>query len=339
MMEHSSRAQLHINADLVRCVAITMVVLLHMSANSFYSQGENWGYSLLFDSLSRSCVPLFFMLSGSLLLTKNENAFSFYKKRLTKVAIPLLFWSYVYLLYIKFYIGKTDQSLSPAVIINGPVYYHLWFMYSIISVYIFVPILRFYCMNADKYLKLLILSIFIFSQSIQQYSGLFGVDLSIGIDIAFISRFFGFFLLGEFLTTHKPRLSNTWLAIGFIISTALTSYFTHKITIESGSPNETWFQYNSPFVIISSICLYLYLISVKNKSGKVISTVSNMSFGIYFIHIIIMQQLVVRFFFTPERFNSDYLPVLIPISTIACLGISTLIVLFISKIPYLRKVV
>jgi len=52
--------------------------MLHMSANSFASYGENWWISLTYDSLTRACVPLFFMLSGALLLQKIEPAATLY---------------------------------------------------------------------------------------------------------------------------------------------------------------------------------------------------------------------------------------------------------------------
>lgn len=158
-MENLKIKTSEINFDLIRAVAISLVVALHISANAFSAFGDYWHMYLIYDSLTRSCVPIFFMISGALLLKKNEPALVFYKKRLSKILIPLIFWSYIYLLYRKYYVGEYSLSLSPVSILSGPVYYHLWFLYSIVSVYIFIPMLRFYAIHASQQVKLITLSI------------------------------------------------------------------------------------------------------------------------------------------------------------------------------------
>lgn len=325
------------NADLTRAVAISLVIILHMSANSFASMGDYWIVSLVYDSFTRSCVPLFFMLSGALLLNKNEPASIFYKKRLSKLVIPLIFWSYIYLLYRKFYVGETELSLSPMALVNGPVYYHLWFLYSIISVYIFIPMLRYYSLHASSSVKIIVISFWFISQSLQPFASTLGFNLYIGVDIGFISRFIGFALLGELLANYKYKINNSYLTSIFILSTVSTAYATYQISTTNGIANETWFQYHSPFVITSAICLFLITIRAKTKTNKLTQSISKYSFGIYFVHIIIMQQIVVRFFFTPELFNSPWLILLIPASSSLCIALSLILCISIGKIPLLNK--
>lgn len=65
MNQISSTRQLHY--DLLRIFASFMVVMLHVSAfywDKIQPQTEQWMALNLFDSAVRSCVPLFFMLSG-----------------------------------------------------------------------------------------------------------------------------------------------------------------------------------------------------------------------------------------------------------------------------------
>ncbi|MBK5074585.1 acyltransferase family protein [Budviciaceae bacterium CWB-B4] len=338
-MENPSVKPMQINAELIRAVAISLVVLLHISGNSFASMGEYWWVSLAYDSLTRASVPLFFMLSGALLLTKNEPAGLFYKKRLFKVVIPLLFWSYVYLLYRKFHVGESELSLSPLTILNGPSYYHLWFLYSIISIYLFIPMLRYYTINATKQVKLIILCLWLFSQSVQPFASFIGINLYTGIDAGFITRFIGFVLLGEFIVTTWREIDWRLLLGGFVASTAVTAYMTYSISIHSGVANETWFQYHSPAVIVSSLCLFMILAKLRFRVEKVTHLVSKFSFGIYFVHIIVMQQVAIQFIFTPESFNSAWSIILIPLAFLACLFIALMICILFSKTPLLRRVV
>lgn len=327
------------SVDLTRAVAISLVVLLHMSANSFASFGDYWWVSLTYDTLTRSSVPVFFMLSGALLLKKNEPPLLFFKKRISKIIIPLIFWSYVYLLYRKYYVGETNLSLSVREIINGPVYYHLWFVYSILSVYLFIPMLRFYSINATKNVKLLVLSMWFFSQSIQPFSSFFGINLYVGVDAGLITRFVGFALLGEYLANHPPIKNKSYLLFIFLISSLATAVTTWFISYQSKTANETWFQYHSPFIILSGIALFLLLINTNFRIERVPNLISRYSFGIYFIHIIIMQQICVRFILKPEYFNSALLIILIPIAFLVNILISTAICIALSNIPYLKRVV
>jgi len=51
----------------------------------------------IYGSIARISVPLFFMMSGYLLLPRTESLRSFYTKRMPKVVLPFIFWSVIYL--------------------------------------------------------------------------------------------------------------------------------------------------------------------------------------------------------------------------------------------------
>lgn len=62
---------------------------------------EYWWISNVYDSISRWGVPVFVMVSGALLLdtSKQEGILTFYKKRLSKIFIPIIFWTAFYLFW------------------------------------------------------------------------------------------------------------------------------------------------------------------------------------------------------------------------------------------------
>ena len=81
--------------DLIRVVAVFQIVLIHLSYVIFFKEdilSSNWRAANFYDSLSRMGVPLFFMVSGYLLLGKREPITDFFRKRFFKVGIPTLFW-------------------------------------------------------------------------------------------------------------------------------------------------------------------------------------------------------------------------------------------------------
>lgn len=84
--------------DLLRVVACFLVVLIHIGhPQRPLGTGTDAIASNFWASLGRPSVPLFFMISGAMLLLKDEPLGFFLKKRMIRVLSPLLFWSAFYL--------------------------------------------------------------------------------------------------------------------------------------------------------------------------------------------------------------------------------------------------
>ena len=65
----------NISFDLLRILSAFMVVFLHVSSFDFYNypvSSFNWKIYNIYDSMVRSSVPLFLMLSGTFLLDKHN---------------------------------------------------------------------------------------------------------------------------------------------------------------------------------------------------------------------------------------------------------------------------
>ena len=74
--------------DLLRILACLMVVFIHVSAFGMLSGvgSFNWHIGNIYDSLVRSAVPLFVMISGAFLLSKNIS----YKEIFSKYILRIL---------------------------------------------------------------------------------------------------------------------------------------------------------------------------------------------------------------------------------------------------------
>src|SRR5690606_32582239 len=107
------------------------------------------------DVFSHIGVPIFVFVSGFVLAIKYRNQFSlksFFKKRIPRILIPYLTFSFFYLLLFIFLSGsqliQNQMELSQLTInallfrlISGTAHYHLWFMILILELYVLYPII------------------------------------------------------------------------------------------------------------------------------------------------------------------------------------------------------
>ena len=124
-------------ADYMRVTATLAVILLHAAGDLLYSFDKNdllnsyWWTGNVIDSCVRWCVPVFVMLSGSLLLNPNkeEAIGEFLKKRMMRVLVPFVFWSVIYTMYTyRGYIRDFKMPWWPDVLelfFFKDVYFHL----------------------------------------------------------------------------------------------------------------------------------------------------------------------------------------------------------------------
>ncbi|MGW8289404.1 MAG: acyltransferase, partial [Candidatus Bathyarchaeia archaeon] len=144
--------KLSLPVDLIRTVAIVLVIVLHAStetvtvADQMSPEGVTlWWTTNIYDSLARPAVPLFVMLSGALLLQPaklDEPLGVFFKKRLNRIALPFLFWGIAYFAWRAFVNGETLTANSILQgVLTGP-YNHFWFLYLLVGLYLLTPVLR-----------------------------------------------------------------------------------------------------------------------------------------------------------------------------------------------------
>ena len=132
------------NYNLVRFVACFLVVLHHVIA--YFETQKGLSFPML-TIVSSTCVPLFILLSGALLIPKNENCKVFYSKRIKSVFIPFLFWIAFYTLFrlLSPYLNNAESTIliyKNLIGIGGWPYYHLWYIYLILFLYLITPAIR-----------------------------------------------------------------------------------------------------------------------------------------------------------------------------------------------------
>src|SRR5260221_2843056 len=91
--------------DVLRVVSILAVVLIHTTTRHLeltHFDVTHYSFTLLLNQISRFAVPLFFLVSGFVLELNYSpiGFFKYFKKRINKILIPYLLWSFIYYYFI-----------------------------------------------------------------------------------------------------------------------------------------------------------------------------------------------------------------------------------------------
>ncbi|MCW8890351.1 MAG: acyltransferase family protein [Sedimenticola sp.] len=338
--------------DIIRVIATFSVVWLHSAAPLLYKYNElsitNWWVGNIYDSTVRMCVPLFFMLSGYLLLSKSDSLDSFFRRRISKVVFPLIVWSVLYILWTHYYEGSASVSFySFYSLALTPAYYHLWFLYAIVGLYLFLPILRVLIQNSNKELQYYFVVLWFVAVSFIPFLEKL-TEINSRIDLQMISGYVGYLvighLLGSIIITRKALLIS---AATFVVSIIITSVGTYILTLRNeGVFVDYLYSYLSPNIILMSMAFFILvkyysetLHFIQNDFfRKIISLLSSASLGIYLIHTMILY--VLRkgdLGFSLSAFTFDAV-MAVPATAITAFILSFFVIYLVRKIPIIQKI-
>ena len=114
------------NLELIRLISFVLVIVIHVTNYFCRAYGKISGgeylFSLALDTAARVSVPCFFMITGALLVGRDE-PLAKHGRRLLRFLVVLIVWSAVYYFWNTFYMG-TPCDL--AAILDKPTEEHLW---------------------------------------------------------------------------------------------------------------------------------------------------------------------------------------------------------------------
>ncbi|MCX7924086.1 MAG: acyltransferase [Clostridia bacterium] len=298
--------------DVLRIFSMLSVVFLHTAAGSLRGSigSAVWHLSNISTAVMGTSVPVFFMISGALVLHSPKTLSIEYtwKKRLVKMFVPFVIWSLAAIVYFEVVrIGTADSIQWEAVIKklkNAPsqaTTIHLWFMYALIPLYILSPLLKkmldALTSNLVKYLLLLWL---VFSSIIPTLVSLMPIrfqpllKLNPAYNLNFMSGYLGYFIAGYFLMAYGTRLSKK-LLVGIITAdTLIISMGTWIKTSQTGRYSELFKVYSHVFTLVLSISLFLLARELfrdrrlSNKVSGIVKFLSQISFGVYLLHNLVV---------------------------------------------------
>ena len=345
--------------DVLRVVAIFAVIVIHVSATQFYKSpvmSYNWQVTNFFECLVRWGVPVFVMVSGMFFLNpeKEMTLTKLYHKNVFRLVVALISWG---ILYRSFHVVKiviADKMDLQTVLftmlkeyshlIFGPVWYHLWFLYMIISLYFLVPIFRVFTKNAtDKQYRYLFM-IFIFFGSILPFIKdllmLFDDRLKINFKIAEFTGYACYFILGYYLS-KKELASKTkkWIYCLALISVLFQILGTFGVSYLQESGHELLYENSRPNVLIQPVAIFVFIkdisarINFSERTKSIIFALSKYSFGIYLVHDF-FNIIFGKIGFTTICIN----PMLaIPLRSVITFVLSFCVIWILGRIPIIKK--
>ncbi len=280
--------------DCLRTFATVLVIIIHCIYEylwDFSNKGDLlWNFLVFINELLRVGVPIFFMISGYLLLQNDiTDIKGFYKKRFLKIAIPFLVYDVFYFIFNSV-IYKTDFSPVRFLreLCDKGSAYHLWFVYSILFIYLLMPFLRMIVSKCNKKTLFLFLLLATFQSTIRPFLNI-SLDgfLHFYITDDGLMGYIGYVLLGYLMGNFEFSKKEQRLiyALG-IISFIVFPIWNIKSTQTMGD-----FFFNGGYTInhyIEASAVFLFFKNNVNKKSKFVSNLSKISFSAYLIHIAIL---------------------------------------------------
>jgi len=279
--------------DNLRGLACLMVVLIH--ATTFYVVGGvpftslDWSVANLLNSASRVAVPLFFMISGFLFFGTRQAS----KKQFLRLGCCLLFYSALALLYIgKFSLIGFWPSLK--VIVQKPVFYHLWFFYAIGLIYLLSPLINLPPVSG-RYLALLLLLLGILANPNTPKLAWHGVTL-LPINLYIYGDTFYYLLYAlagrAIAMLGMPSRRLGWLAGGlFVLSVLLIASGTYRHSLHNNHFFGNYYSYAGPWVFSAAVSLLIWAQRYLQQARHGLAFFSRHSLAIYGLHAIFISMI------------------------------------------------
>ena len=271
--------------DYLRLVAVLLVIIIHVLNLDLRLAADMEGTGI-YNTMnyircwSGNCNTFFIMISGALLLVdKEESVFTFYKKRLLRIAIPLIVY---YLWYLWQYekIGVLTWQEIAIKILSADVYNdnvpHFWLVYEIVAIYVAVPFLRIMLKNMS-YTMLTQLVVITYVLSILMKF----IPNQIGTIIP-LSGWCAVAIVGYWYSREESRKFDTWMIIAGVLVSIL-EYF----KIDPNLAYQDSMTALTQYFIITVLAVFAICFKLQNhlKNFYLLRLVSKYSYGILLIHM------------------------------------------------------
>jgi surface polysaccharide O-acyltransferase-like enzyme len=353
----------NISIDLLRIAATLGVIILHVSVSKWYDtpvKSIDWQIMNIYGSLPRWVIPIFVMISGRFHLRPNENGITFKEemkiiyRKIFRIICAIIFWGVVYngtYIVCKYFIKNEtvtvfDIMKISEMIILGPAWYHLWFLYMLIGLYLLTPIFRRIINHTEKNcMEYILVLYFIIGTCIPLINIILTklpifMGRTIYFPVAELSGYIGYYIAGYYFSNNKLKdKTKTGFYCLAVLSILITIIGTSFMSIYKNKPVGYLYGYLLPTTMLIAYALFIFFnekigqVKFSRKTEKIISRVSKYTFGIYLIHALVIQ------IFDIIGLNILIItPILsIPIISIMVFIVSEIGTIIINKIPVINK--
>lgn len=304
--------------DYIRVFACFQVMLVHAAENFYGAPGSTdmvGPQSLLmseadrlwvsvYDGFSRMAVPLFMIVSAFLLapMKEGESAANFYKRRALRILPPffifIILYSTIPLFWHQIDLSTSVKDLSRTFLNFPTLAGHLWFMYPLIGLYLFIPIISPWLAKVSAKEERWFIWLFALSTCmpyLNRFCGeIWGQCFWNEFHILwYFSGYLGYLVLAHYIRVHLNWSRDRRLVIGSILTvvgavwTILSFYIQAVPGVIHSTPELElgWSFCTINCVMLTSGAFLLFTCIHKAETPRIILQLSNLSYGMYLMHI------------------------------------------------------
>lgn len=339
--------------DMIRSIACIMVVGVHVSAlclEELEVTSINFKVMNGFDCFSILGVPLFVMISGSLLLSE-EHSYSIkdlYLKKMGRLVFLYFFW-FLFYNTVNFIVSGAAwsfENIKQEIVLEsllGRGIYHLWFLPMMISLYLITPFIKTFTADKEKCILFLLL-FFIIAIAVPTalkfefpYKTIVASLYERFPNVMFIG-YIGYYILGhllhEFLPALKPKALFALAAIA-ILSFAIEVYTCNFYSEKTGELSIILNDTMAVNAFVTCTCIFILCKHIKIKEQQWLSGCAALTFGVYLLHPCILH------LFHLAGLDTLFAPagIAVPAVVVLVTAVTAIIIFVIKKLPVLNKLI
>ena len=280
--------------DILKFLAIFGVIFIHICGFTGHSEIMHYQIKYL-SQIFHFAVPIFLMITGTLLLNRNITIKAFVKKRFARIIYPYIFW--IILAIIMFlYVSNSYLQDYPMIIIDK--FFTMswnWYFWMMVGVYLAIPVINDFILNrGDEGCKYFVV-LMIFTSIYYSITGISAYTT--GLDLRFFILPIAYVVLGYFLSSYDFKIAKNRIVpislMVFLLATGLklmfpefTVYFTNDVIFLNSGLNINFLG------IIQASAIFLLIKNLNHFNNSYIKSfvisVSKSSYGMYLSHIILL---------------------------------------------------
>lgn len=278
-----------VSLDLIRMVAILLVIMQHAWTGLQLDEPAVGEPRFFYHALVVMGVPLFFMLSGALLLGGSTLPVTdFLKRRFRRLLIPFVLWATI-VYFVSAVMHKYPDVHTPMDILSNYIPYLLtdkinasyWYIFVLVGLYLLTPLLQRAFKGCDaKQLTRYVLILWMGWMVLRAYFPQFGSMHYYGAS-AFM--YMGFFVCGHYCVTYLTDARE--LRLVCVIS-FLAAYAFHVWGLSAGVNTSV-----AHAVAVVSLFLLLRSCVVPNSMASLVISTGRYTYVIYFVHVLVVASL------------------------------------------------
>ena len=245
-------------------------------------------------------VPVFFMITGALLLDKKISYKDIFSKYIKKIAIVLLVFGTTFAFVKQYALTRvfSNELINNTLlsVLEDTGFGHLWYLYVLIGLYLLLPVFNLIKKLEKNETKKLLLVLFFFDFCSPLISTLTGIKIACYIPVSYPVFYY---ILGYYLnkfTSISKQKSCLMIVIGEIVVILTNMLGFHAKNLSS---------YSSPIIVIIAIGVFsLFKILKSKRLYNKIWTLDRLCLGVYIIHPLYIHITYRLLKINPSHFNN-----------------------------------